>query len=310
MVDRNIELGVMIPTFGGTATGSRLEKLSTVAEKLDYDFLWTGDHVTFPESLPNTYPFTPDNEPPPQINIQQDVLEFFQSLAYVAATTDDIKLGSNVCIAPYRHPVYLAKQALTIDALSDGRFEFGVGVGWLRTEFEVLDVPFEERGSRTDEFLRLFAEVQREGQIEFDGPHHSFQKTGFHPRPKDAIPIWIGGFSGAAFRRLAEFGDGWSVYWLTPQEVDDARERIMDAWQDYDREGNPEIAVVRPIHVGTDTSMDTDELLMGEPESIRNDVSRYSKAGVSRIVINLFGADLKKQEEQLHRFANEIVDRR
>jgi len=177
--------------------------------------------------VPDEYPFSPTGDAP--VSVSDSIHNAFLALADLCRATRDIALGTNVYVVPYRHPVVLARQVLTLVALADGRFEFGVGAGWLRTEFEVLDVPFEERGSRTDEFLRLFERICEEGELRFDGPHHSFQRTGFRPVPKERPRVWVGGHSGAAFRRTAEFGDGRTILWLRPAEVRAARERLLAA---------------------------------------------------------------------------------
>lgn len=299
--------GVTLSTFGDHASPEAFRRVATAAESAGFDAVWVGDHVAFPADIPETYPFSRSGKSP--FDVSQNAYDAFLVLSHLASITDTIRLGTNTCIVPYRHPVVLAKHALTLESLSDGRFEFGVGVGWMDTEFEVLDVPFEERGARTDEFLRLFEELREHGECSFEGPHHSFQRTGFHPIPEfGRPPIWVGGRSGAAFRRVAEFGDGWTIFWDHPEDIASARERIMNAWTDYDRDGEPEIAVVRATHVGTDTDLDTDRPLIGSADSIREDVEAYREAGTTRVVIDFFTTDIDEQIEQIRRFGEQIID--
>ena len=192
-----IEVGVMVGTFGEQATRENIERLATAADDGGFDAVWVGDHVTLPAEIPDTYPFSPSGEAP--FDIGQDVYDCFGVLSYLAGVTDRVDLGTNTCIVPYRHPAVLARNAFTLEQLSGGRFDFGVAPGWLETEFEVLDVPFEERGSRTDEFLDLFERAREEPELAFDGPHHSLQRTGFHPAPPRGRPkVWVGGRSGVS----------------------------------------------------------------------------------------------------------------
>lgn len=304
-MNSELEFGVMLSTFGDHAYPDGFRRVATTAEDEDFDVVWAGDHVTFPADIPKDYPFSRNGESP--FDISLDTYDVFQVLAHLAAVTSDVEVGTNTCIVPYRHPVVLARNALTIEQLSDGRFDFGVAPGWLKTEFEVLDVPFEERGARTDEFLRKFDRVRTEGEISFEGPHHSFQKTGFHPTPDEGRPkIWVGGKSGAAFRRVAEFGDGWTIFWDHPEDIETARERIMNAWTDYERDGEPEIAVVRAVHVGEDTDRDT--LLTGTPEKIVDDLEAYADAGVTRVVLDFYTTDIDEQVEQVRRFGRDVLE--
>lgn len=297
----DLEVSVMLGTFGDHATPDAFRRIATVAEELDYDAVWVGDHVTLPAEIPNTYPFSPTGESP--FDISQPAFDAFTVLSHLAGVTDDLRLGTNTCIVPYRHPVTLTKQAFSLAALANDRFEFGVAPGWLKTEFEVLDVPFEERGSRTDEFLRIFDRAVAEEELSFDGPHHSFQETGFHPVPDERPSVWVGGRSGASFRRVGEFGDGWTIFWDRPDDVAAARERVEQAWADFDRDGDPGVAVVRPVDVG---GVNEERPLVGPPASVAADLDAYAAAGATRVVLDFFTTDPDEQVRQLERFADEV----
>lgn len=303
-----VEFGVMLSTFGDHASPEAFRRVATAAEDAGFDAVWAGDHISFPEEIPDAYPFSPSGESP--FHISQDAYDVFGILSHLAAVTDSVDLGTNTCIVPYRHPVVLARNALTVEALSDGRLDFGVAPGWMETEFEVLDVPFEERGSRTDEFLELFTRACEAGELAFEGPHHSFQRTGFHPIPDepDRPKIWVGGRSGAAFRRVAQFGEGWTIFWDRPDDVAAARSRIMNAWSDFEREGDPEIAVVRATDVGPDPDRDPSKPLVGEPAAVAADVEAYAEAGTTRVVIDFYTTDIDEQVEQVRRFADGVID--
>ena len=306
MNNHDIEFGVMLHTFGAGANPESFRQLATQAEDGGFDAVWVGDHITFPAEIPDTYPFSPDGKSP--FDIRQDAYEAFQTLSYLASITDRVQLGTNACIVPYRHPAVLLRNVFTIEALSDGRFDFGAAPGWMESEFDVLDIPFEERGGRMDEFLQLFEQARTEGEVEFDGEYHDFQRTGFRPTPaSNRPPIWIGGRSGASFRRVGQFGDGWTIFWDSPDEIRNARERLMAAWNDYNRSGTPEIAVVRPVYIGTDTDRDTNRLLIGDAESFVEDVRRYADAGTTRIVVDFFSRDTDDQLEQLRRLSHDVI---
>jgi probable F420-dependent oxidoreductase len=281
-------------------------RLAQSADDNGFDAVVAGDHIAYPEEIPSDYEYSQSGDPP--FDTTTPIFDVFQLFSHLAAITDDVTLGTNVCSVPYRHPILLAKNCLTAHAFSEGRFELGVAPGWLSSEFEALDVPFEERGARTDEFLRLFERVREEEVTGFDGEFHSFDPVGFYPNPDEPIPILVGGKSGASIRRTAEFGAGWSTIWDKPDEIRSIRDRIMNAWTDFDRDGEPEIAVTRPIHVGTDTDLDTDRFFVGEAADVIDDIEAYADAGVTRINIDFYTTDVDEQSEQIQRVGDRIID--
>jgi len=302
-----MEFTVMLSTFGDHASPAAFRRLARTAENQAFDAVWAGDHIVFPEEVPNEYPFSKDGSPPPSFHRDSKAYTVFEILSHLAGITDEVDLGVNTCIVPYRNPLLLAKEAFTLEELSDGRFDFGVAPGWLRTEFESLSVPFEERGSRTDEFLKLFERARTEGKFSFDGPHHQFDETGFYPTPAEGRPkMWVGGKSGASFRRLAQHGHGWTTVWDRPDDVARGKERAMNAWTDFDREGEPDIALMRAVHCGADTDLDTSVPLIGAREKVIEDLRRFEEAGVTRLVMDFFTTDIDEQAEQVRRFGEQI----
>jgi probable F420-dependent oxidoreductase len=306
----DIEFGVMLSATSN-AYGIPDEDLpgvfrrsAQVAEESGFDLVVAGDHVVYPEEIPTDYEYSSSGEPP--FNTETSVFDVFQVFAHLAAVTDDIGLGTNVVATPYRHPLILTKNALTLDTLSQGRFDFGVAPGWMETEFDALGTPFEERGRRTDEFLEIFELACENGVASYEGEFYEFDEVGFHPRPAHDIPVWIGGKSGAAIRRVGQFGTGWSTLWDHPDAVDDTRNRIANAWRDFEREGDPEIAVLRPVNL--DVNADPERLLSGGPASIAADIERYQEAGATRIVVDFFTTDIDEQIALLEQFGDEVID--
>jgi probable F420-dependent oxidoreductase len=305
----SLEFGLLLSHMGDQASPEAIERLSRAAQRQGFDAIWGGDHITFPVDMPETYPFSSTGEPPEGIRADTNLFEMFQTLTYVAAVTTDIRVGTNVCLAPLRHPVLATKQALTLEAFADGGFEFGVSVGWLENEYDVMNVPYDERGSRLDEFLGIFSRARTEGILAHEGEHFSFEEIGFYPIPDEqASPrIWIGGKSSAAFRRVAEFGDGWTIVRDRPEQVAVQRDRLVNAWNDYERQGTPGIAVCRPIHVGSDGPVGTDRILVGDPDDVRADLADYRDAGTTHFVVTFFVTDVEKQIEQIERIGDSVI---
>lgn len=307
--NQDIEFGIFLHTFDSHASPSSFLEIADAAERTEFDAVWIGDHVVFPEEIPNEYPFSPTNEPPSVLESSADMYSTFEVVSYLAAATEDIAIGTNTCVAPYRHPVALTKSVFSVSELSGGRFNFGVASGWMSTEFEALDVPFGERGARTDEFLDIFRRARSEQEFAFAGPFHDFDTLGFHPvpDPEDVPPIFIGGHSGAAFRRTAEFGDGWTIYGLRPSAVKSGYDRLMNAWEDYDRSGTPEVVASRAVHVGSGSDIDESRPLVGSPESIAADIEAYIDAGTTHLLLDFYTLDLDEQIEQIERFNDEVL---
>jgi probable F420-dependent oxidoreductase len=184
------------------------------AEALGYDSLWVSDHVVIPWRIASRYPYnaTGDFPLPPA----GDFLEPLTALALVAGVTERIALGTSVMVLPHRHPVLAAKMLATIDHLAPGRVICGAGVGWMREEVELLGAPYARRGAWSDEAIRVMRVCWTEERAAFAGEFFRFDPVGCRPRPANGtIPIWIGGHTDRAFRRVVELGDGWHAAFPT-----------------------------------------------------------------------------------------------
>ena len=166
-----MKFGFYVPTRGPTATPAALECLVTRAEHFGFHCAVIADHIVFPVEIQSPYPYTLNGSFPGQ----GDALEQLTLMAFIAAKTRHLRLVSSVMIVPYRNPVLTAKALATIDVLSAGRLTVGIGVGWLREEFEALDAPaFEHRGAVTDEYVRIFRHLWSEGCAGYEGEFYRF----------------------------------------------------------------------------------------------------------------------------------------
>jgi probable F420-dependent oxidoreductase len=182
-------------------SGAVLE-LAKQVEAIGYDEIDLFEHVTVGQPLPGR---TESRVAAP------DTLEPMVTLGAIAAVTERIGLGTGVLILPQRPPALVAKQVATLDVLSGGRVRLGVGVGWQRSEYESLGVPFDERGRRMDEALDLIRRYWTEPSVTFAGEFYRAEAMAMDPKPAQAggPPIWVGGDSAAALRRVGRLGDGW-----------------------------------------------------------------------------------------------------
>lgn len=192
------------------------------AEALGFNSVWLGDHIVIPEQIASPYPYTRDGS----VGFARDIPwpDPFVLLAALAVATKNILLGTSVAIIPYRNPLHVAKAVATVDLVSHGRYLFGVGIGWLKEEFDALGESFAERAPRTREYLQVMKAIWSGEVAKFEGKYFSFPELHTNPLPvqKPHPPIIFGGESPAALRRIADLGDGWQP---GPIPLDDFRER-------------------------------------------------------------------------------------
>jgi alkanesulfonate monooxygenase SsuD/methylene tetrahydromethanopterin reductase-like flavin-dependent oxidoreductase (luciferase family) len=169
-------------------------------------------------------------------------------------------------------------------------------------------VPFEQRGERTDEFLAFFEEALEEPELRFEGPHHSVRRSGYYPRPAGDLRVWVGGTAGAAVRRTAEFGDGWTIGNVTPEELADQRARLHRAWADFDRDGDPRLALTNDVYVGSDPP-DWDSPLVGEPATVAGALADYREAGATQVNLRQRGLSVEERVAQIRRVADDVLPR-
>lgn len=203
-----MKFGLMFVNAGPFADPSLLAHLATTAEAVGIESLWTVEHVIVPVDYASKYPYSADGKMPmPESSPIPDPL---LALAYVAALTRTIRLATGVLILPQRHPAYVAKEAATLDMLSGGRAILGIGVGWLREEFEALGLSFDDRASRTRESVEAMRSLWAPGTSTFDGKFFSWNNVASNPKPlqKDGVPIVVGGHTDIAARRAARYGNG------------------------------------------------------------------------------------------------------
>ena len=177
-----MEIGLHLPHVGPLATREGITAFARLAEEHGFDSLWVSDHVVVPRSLGSRYPYNREGAfpIPPEVPFQEPIA----TLLFVAGVTQRAKLGTTVLVVPMRNPVVTAKQLATLDVLSNGRLVLGVGAGWMQEEFEALGVPFEQRGARASEYIRLYKALWTEDNPSFHGKFWQIEDIGFSPKPQ------------------------------------------------------------------------------------------------------------------------------
>jgi probable F420-dependent oxidoreductase len=305
-----LAVGCTLPTSGPAADPSALGALAQAAEELGFDSVWLSDHVVVPERISSSYPYSPEGRFPTAAN--QPYLDPLASLCYLAGITRRVRLGTHVLVLPYRHPLITAKLVSTLDNLSGGRVDLGIGVGWMREEFEALGAPsYERRGAVSDEQVELLKKVWTEDVTDFQGEFYRFERLGAHPQPiqKPHPPFWVGGHTPPALRRTARLADGWLPIGarppadLPPAELMRGFETIRAEAQRLGRD--PSRIMLR---FSTNVGFDADERrpFNGNLEQIVADFRAYQEVGVSQFLIGVGPAQPAEYERRLRRFAEEV----
>ena len=310
--------GFYLPTRGATATPEALATLVTRGEALGFHSVMIADHIVFASEIRSKYPYTVSGAFPGH----GDVLEQLTLMAFVAGITKTLRLVTSVMILPYRNPVLTAKMLATVDVLSKGRVTVGVGVGWLREEFEALHAPaFERRGAVSDEYLQIFKTLWTRDPADFAGEFYQFKGVRCLPQPvqKPHPPIWIGGHSRRALRRVAQYGDGWHPVGANPA-VPLRPHELQAALEDLKRliaaEGRSPDAVTitfkAPLYdVSPSGELERQRGLERRPfsggtEQVAEDIHTYGRLGVSELIFDFRSENLSESLDRMEHFATVI----
>lgn len=261
------------------------------AETLGYESVWTAEHVIIPQTYTSVYPYNPSGKVP--FRPDASILDPLVALTFIASATKRLRLGTGVNILPQINPLYLAKWASSIDHLSKGRLMLGVGIGWLREEFEAIGVPFAHRGKRSDEYLQALKAVWSGEEVNYQGEFVKWQ--GFMMRPKPVqpggVPLVIGGISPSAIRRTVRYGNGWYVI---GKDLDDYRDHMKALTDECARQGrNPQ-------------ELEITAYWNYYREGIES-LSVYRDLGVHRLLINIHALRERDVNVALEKFAEEVI---
>ncbi|MFM7535635.1 MAG: LLM class F420-dependent oxidoreductase [Acidimicrobiales bacterium] len=275
------------------ATGPGALDAARAGEAAGFESLWTVEHVVYPDAYASSYPYSADGKMPaiPSTPIPDPLVW----LAYVAAVTSTIRLATGILILPQRNPVVLAKEVATLDSLSGGRVELGIGVGWLREEFDALGVPWERRGARTDDYVAAMRALWASDGASHAGEFSWFTQVSSNPKPAQrSVPIVIGGHSQAAAERAGRLGDGFFPGKGSPAEL----AALMAVVREHaERAGRDPGAI---------------ELTAGTPAifgggDVVGAVEELASIGVSRIIVPAFLLMKPTPSEAMAAFAERVI---
>ena len=288
-----MQIGFFAIGIGPSADPELLARAARAVEQCGFYSLWTGEHVVLVSQYGSKYPYAQDGKMPlPSYKV--DFLDPFATLTFAAAHTKKIRLGTGICLVPEHNPVVLAKQVASLDKLSGGRFDFGVGIGWLAEEFAAVGVPWERRADRTREYLKAMKLLWTEDEPEFRGEFCAFPKVCSYPKPiqKPYPPIIFGGESGPALKRVGEVGDGWFGVNVSP----DLTKTMIERMRNHAKAAGRDPA---KLHFSVSAGI-------GAPIGL-DDVKLYRDAGVDQMIVGSIPRDLKTVQAEVEQLAEKIV---
>ncbi|MBT4161254.1 MAG: TIGR03619 family F420-dependent LLM class oxidoreductase [Gammaproteobacteria bacterium] len=275
-----MKFGLFGINTGPCAAPDVMTNVAVAAEGAGFESVWTGEHVVLPDP----------QEPPSPAPPLAPFVHPFTALAYVAASTSTLLLGTGITLVAQRNAVVLAKETASVDQMSKGRLLFGIGAGYLNQEFQALGIEFSERGARTDEYIDAIRELWTSERPEFEGQFVKYKNIQSRPQPHQAggPPIIVGGVSNAAYRRALEKGQGWYGFALdieTSQTCIDALKQLRGSIDRNNSLGELEISITPRMPLTNDI------------------VKAYEDMGVDRLILLQTG----QNEEELLAYVDQIA---
>jgi probable F420-dependent oxidoreductase len=296
-----MKLGYIPPmTKGLTDDPAYVIPLVEMLEEVGIEIVWTVEHVIMAHDYEPLYPYSEDGRAPTSADtLMPDPLEW---LAFAAARTDRINLGTAVIVASQHSAAILAKRVATLDALSKGRVRLGVGLGWQREEYEAIGVPYRDRGRRLDETIEAMRVLWQEDSATYEGRHVSFRNVHMDARPANgsSVPFLIGGSSDFAARRAGRLGDGWYPYVISPEDFEQRIEVLRTAALEAERDPDAVELSIWPASYDFTRTFDAPF------------VKAYVEAGAERLVISAGEAQtnaLDGQRDFIRRYQDEVLSR-
>ena len=273
-----MKLSVEFPSVSYREGPEAVRRMAQAIERIGYDHIDIFDHVVMGHPV--------EGRPRGPYNAAMPIIEALMGLSYIAAVTSRVTLGTEVLVLPQREPTLVAKQVSTLDTLSGGRVRLGIGVGWQESEYEAMGEDFHTRGARMDEAIQVLRAYWGEARVDFSGKAYRAVAMAMEPKPPQgrALPIWIGGNSEAALRRVGRLGDGWLASRIT--DADDAR-RCIDTIRRHAKEAGRDPGAIGLQSMVAPPPRDAEgKRFYAEPERVVARAVELQKMGFGWISVN------------------------
>lgn len=281
----------LIPVNIGFPDQESIVAVARHAEAAGVESLWTFEHVIVPLDYASRYPYNKSGKM--AANPDTNFVDPLVCLAAIAAATDTIRLGTGVNILTQANPMYMAKQAASLDFMSGGRFMLGAGIGWLQEEFDAVGVPFERRGARFDDYVQALRKVWSGEVVEHQSDFINWSGFKSYPLPvQDPLPIIIGGDKGKVYQRIARYGNGWYAPTQTPEEL------------------APRLDALKAVCAEEGRNYDELEITcMWLPAGGLDELKAYEDMGVARVNVPLAALDASNPMEGISRLQEAVISK-
>jgi len=281
-----LKLGFALPVSGLAATGEGIARVARRAEELGYESLWTWERLIVPLAPQTGYIGTPDGSYPAHMKRVMDPLD---PLAFAAAVTSPIRLGTSVVVMGHNHPLALARRAATIDVLSNGRLELGLGQGWSKDEHDAMGVPMSDRAQRADEFITVLTKAWTDDVVEFNGRFFQIPPSTIDLKPiqQPHPPIYLAAYAPGAMKRAAAIADGWTPVGVPTSAIPSMLQSMRDLAAAAGRDpGSFKLIVRGNVHV-TPSPLDGDRFpFVGSWEQILGDIEETRQVGADELFLD------------------------
>jgi probable F420-dependent oxidoreductase len=272
-----MKVGLFAPLSNPFATPEYMTAFGQAAEERGFHSIWVAEHVVLLDDYASEYPYAANGKIP--AGGESGIYEPFTALAFLAAVTSRIRLGTGICLVPQRNPVYTAKEVAAVDWLSNGRLDFGIGVGWLKEEFDAVAASWPRRGARTDEYIEVMRRLWEDDVSEHHGEFYDLAPVRQYPKPVQTPhpPIHVGGESDASLRRVAKLAQGWYGFNVAPADVPERLAFLDKLLADRGRTRDEIEVSICPYLLGLQPG----------------DVERYEEAGVDQVILLALAFDVE-----------------
>lgn len=288
-----MKFGYILPNFGDKIAAAELTEIAQACEECGFDSVWATDHVIMPVELREPY---------------GQLLEPLTTLAFIAAKTSSIRLGTSILVITQRNPILAAKQAATLDVFSGGRVILGLGAGWAEQEFGFLNMDFPGRGKAFDEGIGLLRALWSREVVDFEGEYYKVKGAVFLPKPvRMDIPIWIGGNSPRAIKRAAALGDGWHPVGPVLADFERGAETIRAAGRKVTLSARMTVDIRKKRDVATLPGGERRSILSGTAEEITRGIEGYEKAGLEHFCASMMHQSAVEIVDDIRKFGREVI---
>jgi len=302
-----VQFGFALPNFqfGAPPTGDHLQRVARTAEDSGYTSVWTSDHILVPAAFPR----------------YGTLYESLVTLAWIAAQTSTVRIGTSILVLPMRNAILAAKQLATLDDLSGGRVIAGVGVGWNEGEYLNVAADWKHRGRILDESIQVFRNLWTTERPSFAGDVYRYDDALFFPKPAQAggPPIWVGGNSEAALRRAARLADGWHGDDVMPEDFARTVATMRRLASEHNRTVSASVRLTVDLYAATGTTRERGRLaghLMGDAADLGMKgsftgmvefVRRYRDLGATDVVCQFEHDTVEQHLDFIRTFAREVI---